>query len=125
MTNLAGMVLAAAMAFLFLGFSPFRLARKGILYALFIVGLISLPLFFGFMDMVKEKAVISELNGHRIENVILRDISVRQVRPLRLAIKLVSEENMDRQQILKIKHEIEKLLDEEVELEVTVGLKVY
>lgn len=125
MTNLAGMVLAAAMAFLFLGFSPFRLARKGILYALFIVGLISMPLFFGFMDMVKEKAVISELNGHRIENIILRDISVRQVRPLRLAIKLVSEENMDRQQILKIKQEIEKLLDEEVELEVTVGLKVY
>lgn len=75
--------------------------------------------------MVKEKAVISELNGHRIENVILRDISVRQVRPLRLAIKLVSEENMDQQQILKIKEEIEKLLDESVELEVTVGLKVY
>ncbi|WP_158858264.1 DUF389 domain-containing protein [Lunatibacter salilacus] len=125
MTNLAGMVLAAAMAFLFLGFSPFRLARKGILYALFIVGLISMPLFFGFMDMVKEKAVISELNGHRIENVILRDISVRQVRPLRLAIKLVSEENLDQQQILKIKEEIESLLEEEVELEVTVGLKIY
>lgn len=125
MTNLAGMVLAAGMAFLLLGFSPFRLARKGILYALFIVGVISLPLILGFMDMVREKAVISMLNGHRIEEVILRDISVRQVRPIRLAIKLISEDNLEHHEILKIKEEIEMILEEQVELEVTVGLKVY
>ena len=125
MTNLAGMVLAAAMTFLFLGFSPFRLARKGILYALFIVGLISLPLILGFMDMVREKAVISMLNGHRIEEVILRDIAVRQIRPMRLAIKLISEDNLEHHEIQKIKEEIEMMLDEKVELEVTMGLKVY
>nr|MBI1228504.1 TIGR00341 family protein [Cytophagales bacterium] len=124
MTNLAGMVLAAATAFMFLGFSPFRLARKGILYALVIVGCISLPLFLGFMDMVREKAVISMLDGHIVEEVTLREISVRHVRPLRLAVKFISESNLDHQEIREVKREIERLLGEEVELEVTVGLKI-
>ena len=65
------------------------------------------------------------LNGHRIEEVILRDIAVRQIRPMRLAIKLISEDNLEHHEIQKIKEEIEMMLDEKVELEVTMGLKVY
>ena len=123
-TNLAGMVLAAATTFLFLGFSPFKLARKGIAYSLIIVGFISLPLILGFLDMVREKDVISMLNGYRIENVVLRDINVRSIKPVRLAVKIVSEGELTEEEILNVKREIENLLGEEVELEVTIGRKV-
>lgn len=44
---------------------------------------------------------------------------------MRFAIKLISEDNLSQNQIIKIKEEIERMLDEEVELEVTVGLKIY
>lgn len=124
MTNLAGILLAAALTFLLLGFSPFRLATKGLVYSLLVVALISLPLFFGFIDMVREKDVISKLNGHRVEDAVLRDISVRQVKPLRLAVKIVSDYNLSSAQIQEVKREIESLVGEEVELEVTLGLKV-
>jgi len=124
MTNLAGILLAAAFTFLLLGFSPFRLATKGLVYSLLVVVLISLPLFFGFIDMVREKDVISKLNGHRIEEAVLRDIRVRQVKPLRLAVKIVSDYNLSSEQIQEVKKEIESLVGEEVELEVTFGLKV-
>ncbi|MFC4871550.1 DUF389 domain-containing protein [Negadavirga shengliensis] len=124
LTNLAGMVLAAALTFLLLGFSPFRLARKGLLYSLVIVALISMPLFLGFMDMVREKDVISKLNGHRIDEMVLRDVFVRQVKPMRLAVKIISNHTLNESQIREVKKEIEDIVGEEVELEVTVGLKV-
>ncbi|MEX0882102.1 MAG: DUF389 domain-containing protein, partial [Cyclobacteriaceae bacterium] len=124
LTNLAGMVFAAALTFLLLGFSPFRLARKGIAYTLIIVGMISLPLFLGFMNMVREKDVISKLNGHRVEDVVLRDISVRSLKPIRLAIKIIAEGNLEEEQIRAVKKEIEMILGEEVELEITVGMKI-
>jgi uncharacterized hydrophobic protein (TIGR00271 family) len=123
-TNLAGILLAAALTFLLLGFSPFRLATKGLVYSLLVVVMISLPLFFAFIDMVREKDVISKLNGHRVEDAVLRDISVRQVKPLRLAVKIVSDYSLSSAQIQEVKREIESLVGEEVELEVTLGLKV-
>lgn len=125
MTNLAGMVMAAALTFLFLGFSPFRLARKGIAYSLIVVGLVSLPLFFGFMDMVREKDVISKLDGYRVNGTVLRDITVRSVKPIRLAVKIVADSSLDAQQMQRVKQEIEQVLGEEVELEVTLGVTVF
>ncbi len=125
MTNLAGMVMAAALTFLLLGFSPFRLARKGIAYSLIVVGLVSLPLFFGFMDMVREKDVISKLDGYRVEGAVLRDITVRGIKPVRLAVKIVAERSLNESQLQAIKNEIEQLLGEEVELEVTMGVTVF
>ncbi|WP_209331922.1 DUF389 domain-containing protein [Lunatimonas salinarum] len=124
-TNLAGILLSAAFTFLLLGFSPFRLATKGLVYSLLVVVLISLPLFFGFIDMVREKDVISKLNGHSVNGVVLRDISVRQVKPLRLAVKLVSEHSLSSAQIQAVKSEIESMVGEEVELEVMLGFKVF
>ncbi|WP_339922171.1 TIGR00341 family protein [uncultured Cyclobacterium sp.] len=125
LTNLAGMVMAAAMTFLFLGFSPFRLARRGILYSLIVVALVSLPLFFGFMDMVRENNIISKLNGYANNGVILRDISVRNIKPIRLTVKIVADGTLDKGQLDIIKDDIERLLGEKVELEVTVALKVH
>ena len=125
LTNLAGMVMAAAMTFLFLGFSPFRLARRGILYSLIVVGLVSLPLFFGFMDMVRENNIISKLNGYTNNGVILREISVRNIKPIRLTVKIVADGALDKRQLEIIKEHIEHLLGEKVALEVTVAIKVY
>lgn len=125
LTNLSGMVLAAAMTFLLLGFSPFRLARRGIVYSLVVVGLVSFPLFFGFMDMVKENNVIAKLNGYEVDNMVLRDISVRSFKPLSLTVKIVGEAPPDKETLEFIKSEIETLIGEEVELEVTVAMKVY
>ncbi|WP_114748899.1 DUF389 domain-containing protein [Pleomorphovibrio marinus] len=123
-TNFAGMIMAAAFTFLLLGFSPFRLARRGILITLLVVGLVSLPLVLGFLDMVKEKDVISKLDGHRLEEVVLRDIHVRQVKPLRLSVKIIAESPLNESQIRNIKQELEEYLGEEIELEVTLGIKV-
>jgi uncharacterized hydrophobic protein (TIGR00271 family) len=124
-TNLAGMVMAAAITFLLLGFSPFRLARRGLVYSLIVVIFVSLPLFFGFVDMVREKDVIAKLDGYQIDGVILRDITVRNVSPIRLTVKIVAEGGLGSKEMENIKTKIEKIVGEEVELEVTMAVKIH
>lgn len=123
-TNFAGMVLAAALTFLFLGFSPFRLAKKGLIISLaFVIG-VSAPLAYGFSRMVRENRVVQELNGHRFNNLIVRDVVIRQTNPLRLSVKIITEKPLDEDELQAVKKEIETLLNEEVALEITIGIKL-
>ncbi len=50
-TNLVGIVLAASLTFLVLGFSPIHVAKKGILYAVTLVAIVSVPLGISFAHM--------------------------------------------------------------------------
>jgi uncharacterized membrane protein len=121
-TNLAGMVLAAALTFLFLGFSPFRLARKGLLISLFFVALISAPLGFGFSRMVKENKIIQRLSGVEIAQGKLRDVRIIQMQPMRISLTIVSEKPLDYTELSVVKNEIQKIVGEEFELELSVGI---
>ena len=123
-TNLAGMILAAAITFLFLGFSPFHLARKGLLISLAFVLGISVPLAFGFVRMVQENRVIDNLSGQVINNVLLREVEVRKSNPLGLSVKAITERPLDEEELVEVKREIEKRLGQDVELEITVGVKL-
>jgi len=53
-TNLVGIVLAAAFVFAVLGFSPLHLAKKGMLIWLMIVMLVSIPLYSSFIQMEED-----------------------------------------------------------------------
>ncbi|WP_194972493.1 DUF389 domain-containing protein [Aquiflexum lacus] len=121
-TNLAGMVLAAALTFLFLGFSPFRLAKKGLLISLFFVALISAPLGFGFSKMVKESKIIQRLSGIEIPQGKLRDVNVIQMQPMRISITIVSEKPLDFEELNAVKKEIQAIVGQEVQVELSVGI---
>ncbi len=123
-TNLAGMVLAAALTFLFLGFSPFRLAKKGLMISLIFVVLISTPLAFGFSKMVKENRIIQNLSGKEISVGVLRDVKVIRVIPLKIATTIVSESPLDINQLNDVKKDIEESLGQEIELELSVAVKL-
>ncbi|MCH7403443.1 TIGR00341 family protein [Belliella kenyensis] len=123
-TNLAGMVLAAAMTFLFLGFSPFKLAKKGLIISLVFVGVISAPLAFGFSKMVKENKIIQELSGKELSIGTLRDVKVIKVAPLKLSATIVSESPLDVNELGKVKEDIEEVLSQEIELELSVAIEL-
>ena len=59
-TNLVGIVLAAAMTFMVLGYSPISIARKGLVTWLLIVGLVAIPLYSSFVQM-QENARIQRI----------------------------------------------------------------
>ncbi len=121
-TNLAGMVLAAAMTFLMLGFSPFKLARKGLLISLFFVALISAPLGFGFSKMVKENKIIQRLSEAEIPQGKFRDVRVIRMQPMRISITIISEKPLDFEELNMVKNEIQEIVGQVVELELSVGI---
>jgi uncharacterized hydrophobic protein (TIGR00271 family) len=123
MTNLAGIILAAAVTFLFLGFSPFRLAQKGLVVSFILVILVSLPLAFGFNRMVRENRIINRLSDLEIEGVVLRDINILGMKPLYLSVKVISETPLEDEDLDVLKAKLEERLNEKVELEITMGVK--
>ncbi len=62
-TNLVGIVLAAAFTFAVLGFSPLHLAKRGIMIWMMIVSLVAIPLYASFSQMQEEIAIQKTLSN--------------------------------------------------------------
>ncbi|NOR56834.1 MAG: TIGR00341 family protein, partial [Sulfurovum sp.] len=62
-TNLVGIVFAASLTFVFLGFSPLKVAKRGVAIWLVMVTLISIPLYGAFKQMETEAKVQSRLSN--------------------------------------------------------------
>jgi uncharacterized membrane protein len=117
-TNLAGIVLAAALTFMFLGFSPFRLASKGMLISLKIVAILSIPLALGFTQMVSEHKIIQQIENLETKDSMIRDVQVLRLSALKLSLKIVSSVPPGDEEIKEIKNQVEERLGKKVELEI-------
>ena len=122
LTNLFGIVLAGNLTFLLLGFGPFRLARRGLLTALALVGVVSLPLGVGFARMVEQNVVVRALEGQVMEGVILREAAVLPGDPLYLSVRLLSSTTLDNADVERVKRTIETRLGRPVRLEATIAI---
>ncbi|MCF6346052.1 MAG: TIGR00341 family protein [Thiomicrorhabdus sp.] len=116
-TNLAGIVLAAAATFFVMGFSPFHVAKKGIMVSLLFVAMVSFPLVFSYNKMVKEQGVVYVLEGWKVDGIEVRNVKVRNGDVLYISAKLISDRPLEAMQIDKVKQKMEALLDKPIQLE--------
>jgi len=123
-TNLAGIVMSASLTFLVLGFSPFRLAKRGLMISLGILIAIALPLGLSFNKMVNENSIIQELSGKEIPHGLLREVKVKQMNPLRLSVTILSDKVLTQNDFEEIKSEIEEEINQPIELEMTLGISM-
>jgi len=123
-TNLAGIVMAASLTFLLLGFSPFRLAKRGLLISLGILIVIALPLGLSFNKMVEENIIIQDLSGQEIPHGLLREVKVIQMQPLKLSVTILSEKALTEQDFKEIRAEIEEKIGRDIALELTLGVRL-
>ena len=120
--NMLGMVLAGSVTFLVMGFSPFHLVKRGIIYTLLAVGVISIPLVLSFNSMVEEQRAVYALHGWKDDDIEIRDIKVHSEEPLYVSVKLLSHSSLDSEDIDRVKNEIENLLKREIKLEATTAV---
>ena len=81
-TNLVGIVLAAAFTFMMLGYSPLSIAKKGIVIWLGIVAIVAIPLYSSFEHMQK-RTHIQDTLAHTVfvssgKQMELRDIRLSE-----------------------------------------------
>lgn len=122
MTNLVGIVLAGSATFLIMGYSPFHLAKKGILLSLAFVVLVSMPLVLSFTKMVEEQGVVYALEGWKTEGIEVKDVKIRSGDPMYVSVKLLSDRSLQGDQIDRVKRKMEDLLGHEIRLEATVAV---
>ena len=118
LTNLVGIVLAAVLTFLFLGYSPFHRARRGLALTFLLVLVLSIPLALSFSHMVQEGRIKQELEGIVLNDIQLRHVQVRPGKPTKVSLTLVSTGTIDEQQMDAIKVLIEQKLEQDIQLEV-------
>jgi uncharacterized hydrophobic protein (TIGR00271 family) len=123
LTNLTGMVLAGALTFLFTGYSPFRLARKGVLISFFVVLSLSIPLGYGFFKVVQENQIIQSVNRKVINNITIENVKLQSNNPLVMSMDLIANDYPTEQEIQNIKSEISKIIGKEVVLELGIRLR--
>jgi|GEM_PF-1168951 len=123
-TNLTGMVLAGSFTFLLMGYSPFRIAKKGLLISLAIVLSISVPLGYGFFQVVRENKIVNSVNRMEVDEMKIKQVEVINKKPLKLAVNVVADHNPSDDEIQLIKEQIEEKLGREVQLEMTFSLEV-
>lgn len=122
-TNLTGIILAGSFTFMLLGFSPFQLARKGLLVSLLVVLLISLPLGFGFVQMVQENRIMRSLRDYRVKDMVVREVKVvKSGDPMLLNVRVVSDNPITTADLEQVQQAVAAKLGRPVQLEITVSM---
>lgn len=121
-TNLAGMVLAASITFMLLGFSPLKFATRGMLISLALVIVLSIPLALGFNQMVYEHRVKKQLEDLKAEDATIKDVSVQSLYPMKLSLRIVSKRPLNSHEIDHIKAVVENRLQRRTEIEMVIAI---
>ncbi|HFC53368.1 MAG TPA: DUF389 domain-containing protein [Gammaproteobacteria bacterium] len=120
-TNFVGIVFAASLTFLVLGFAPVQRARKGLGYALVTALIVAVPLYLSFTTMAFDSRVISTLEqkrytvsgkGVQVENVVLKHAGV-----LVIKCDFVVEEMLSHSELVQLKHTLQSELKVPIALE--------
>ena len=115
-TNLFGIILAAAITFLFLGFSPLYLAKKGVVFSTALVLAVSIPLVMSFNKMVHKQDIINDiqaLNQSLIqESLQISEVAIAETSPLTIEITLIGTSMPLESQIQTIHQNIETQIHE-------------
>jgi len=126
-TNLVGIALAASATFLFLGFAPFRRARKGMGVALLVMLVISAPLTLSFYHLVERDRILEHVpRGEMMldgEEVHIGQITLKLGDPYIVRMVLSSGRPLKTAQVDELKEIITQRVGQPVLLEVTSAIR--
>ncbi len=120
LTNFVGMVLAAAATFLVLGYSPYRVSRRGLGISGVAVLVVSILLIPGFVRMVDKHNLIRRLDGWNVNGYELREVSVHFAKPMRVGLTVLAERPLEEAAIDEIKTAMVERLGRPLTLEARV-----
>ncbi|OQK17539.1 hypothetical protein AU255_06605 [Methyloprofundus sedimenti] len=126
LTNLTGIIMAAGVSFMAIGYAPFSRAKKGIAISVFMVAVISVPLILSFADMQKIAAVKKQLlrQSYTIsgQTLQLRNIKVRLGRSLKISADLMSTHIPDNKELADFEQQLTQQLGQSVAIDFSVRL---
>lgn len=122
-TNLAGMILAASVTFMLLGFSPLKLATRGVIISLITVLVLTVPLGFAFKKMMNEHQLIQQLDGWKSGQATVKEVRIQRLDPLIISLVVVSDEPLSRYQLRELTESMEAQLRQPAVFEISVATR--
>jgi uncharacterized hydrophobic protein (TIGR00271 family) len=126
LTNLTGIIMAAGVSFMAIGFAPFSRAKKGIALSFFMVAIISVPLVLSFSNMQTMAAVKKQLlsQNYEINGQIqqLRNIKVRLGTPMKINGDLVTTSTPTPKMLLAFEQHLSNKLNTAVTIDLSIRL---
>lgn len=120
-TNLVGIVLAAAFTFVLLGFSPLHIAKKGIMIWMGIVAIVAIPLYSSFIKMQEDIRIQKTLSNLEF-SLGEHDIKLTQIELLHrkkvdeIRCEVIATGILQKEEKLQLKEAILKSIDKEAEV---------
>ncbi len=126
-TNFVGIVFAASLTFLVLGFAPIKRAKKGLTYALSSSLIVAIPLYLSFTTMAFDSRILSALEQKeylvsgkkvQIENIVLKHADVLIVK-----CDFVVQEALSHDELAQFKQTLQAEINTPVTLEVVQRIR--
>jgi uncharacterized hydrophobic protein (TIGR00271 family) len=120
-TNLVGIMMATALTFMMLGFSPLHIAKKGIGYAMTLVAIVSIPLYISFDKMITKVQVEQTLHSFKYaigaKEINLQNITIQKHgSKIVVRCEVVSSDILSKQEKSLLKEKISSKMGEDVEV---------
>ncbi len=125
LTNLFGMILAASLTFIVLGFAPVYKAKKGLAYSSLFLTVICIPLVLSFYSLVLQNNDYSKLS--KIKNLTINEKNVKlrvvkinksQKELVNLDIEIISKEPLNIKEYKEIKEYFQNVVEKKVVLNI-------
>jgi uncharacterized membrane protein len=123
-TNLVGIVLAAALMFMFLGYSPLHIAKKGVMVWMAIVVIVAVPLYSAFGTMKEDISIQGTLANTEFsvedETIQLTNVELyHRTKKDEVRCEVITSGRLSKTGKSLLKKKIESLVGKEVDVEVT------
>lgn len=126
LTNLTGIIMAAGLSFMVMGFAPFLRAKKGIVLSIVLVAIISVPLIFSFKNMqmmagIKQQVLSQQylVLGQKIQ---LRNIKLRYGTPLRMSVNLLSTQIPSARVLALLEQQLSDKIKQAIQVDFSIHL---
>jgi uncharacterized membrane protein len=129
LTNFVGIVFAAATIFLFKGFSPFHVAKKGLVFSSLVALFIAVPLYLSFSNMARDaqtlralESKIFDLSSQKVlvEKVVLEHKSSTDI----IKFDLIVDRYLNQQEKALLKERLLRELKKEPIFEIVQRVKI-
>ena len=126
-TNLVGIALAASVTFLVLGFAPFHLAKRGLMFASAMMVAIAIPLTIAFSGLTQQGKLLNQVPTGIVtlggEQVRVGHVEVIAGSPPLVRLSLSAPNQVGAAQVDELKQLISERVGETIELEADVSLR--
>ncbi|DAB33436.1 MAG TPA: TIGR00341 family protein [Sulfurospirillum sp. UBA12182] len=125
MTNLFGMVVAATLTFIFLGFAPVFRAKKSLLYSSLMLSVICIPLVFSFYSLILQNNDYEKLQNikhftfeDKVATLNVLNIKSSTEKSVVIEAEIVAATSLSTKEYAQIKNQLEKKMGKNVSLHV-------